>query len=157
MTNYQIDYRPDLFISLSSEMIDCIRIIPIVPEQHPGLWTPEALTWFNSWSRVDLGIRSSFCCSIFPQMFFSSTSQDFTFYFVGFVRMQSSVLRQKLVGLTNGVDCVEDLVHEDGIQIVPCCVFYFFAKCFILLPWFFFFYHLLEIRLSLNLFSDMLI
>lgn len=44
MTNYQIDYRPDLFISLSSEMIDCIRIIPIVLEQHPGLWTPEALT-----------------------------------------------------------------------------------------------------------------
>lgn len=48
MTNYQIDYCPDLFISLSSEMIDCIRIIHIAPEQHPGLWTPEAWTWFNS-------------------------------------------------------------------------------------------------------------
>lgn len=44
--------------------------------------------------------------------------------------MQSSVLRQKLVSLTNGVDCAEDLVHEDGIQIVPCVVFLFFGIVF---------------------------
>lgn len=40
--------------------------------------------------------------------------------------MQCSVLRQKVVGLTNGVDGAEDLVHEDGIQIVPCVVFFYF-------------------------------
>lgn len=63
--------------------------------------------------------------------------------------MQSSVLRQKVVGQTNVVYGAEDLVHEDGIQIVHCVVFFkffcivFYSATMIL----FFFYHLLEIRL----------
>lgn len=49
---------------------------------------------------------------------FKTTLQMIDFYLAGFV------LHQKLVDVTHAVDGAEDLVHKDGIQIVPCVFFY---------------------------------
>lgn len=147
MTNYQIDYRPDLFISLSSEMIDCIRIIPIVPEQHPGLWTPEAPTWLNSLSescRPQNQVLLLFQC-LSSDVFLERLTG---YYLLPWICADAKLRPSSEVGRSDKWCwwCWRPCARRWHSNSSLCC-FLFFCVVFYSATMIFFFYHLLEIRL----------